>query len=169
MAGKPLFELSELVPKKVTGQRIITGSARLNGLLNIKVKRIPEAAIINGFKAAISRANSRIQIDLKAALDQALKSSVWSTRSGTADIFDSGELLSSGSVTVSENGITIAYDAPYAALVHYGGYIHPYGNTSAKVYLPPRPWVESVLNGGGPVPEFDFLKYYKEEIEAEFR
>lgn len=168
MAKKPLFELSDLIPAKVAGQRTITGTARLNGLLNIRVKRLPEAAIINGFKAAIFRANSRIQVDLKEALDQALKSSVWSTKNGSADIFDSGELLSSGSVSISESGITIAYDAPYATLVHYGGYIHPYGNTSARVYLPPRPWVESVLNGGGPVPEFDFPRYYKEEIEAEF-
>lgn len=168
MAGKPLFELSELVPKKVAGRRIITGSARLNGLLNIRVKRIPEAEILGAFKTAINRANSRIQVDLKAALDEALRSSVWPTNNGVSDIYDTGELLSSGSIEISQSGITIAYDAPYAALVHYGGYIYPYGNTSTKVYLPPRPWVESVLNGGGPVPEFDFLKYYKEEIEKEF-
>jgi hypothetical protein len=81
---------------------------------------------------------------------------------------DTGELMASGRVTLSENGITISYDAPYAALIHYGGYIHPYGNVNLRVFLPPRPWIESVMFGGGPVPQFDFVSYYTREIAKEF-
>jgi hypothetical protein len=44
-----------------------------------------------------------------------------------------------------------------------------YGNTEARVYLPPRKWVEAVMIGGGPVPKFDLKKYYREEILAAFR
>jgi len=146
----------------------IKASGSTNKLLNLKLKNFPRGQILAGFERAISRASSRIAIDLKAALDDALKSGVWSTPSGSADIFDTGELLSSGSVTVNQNGVTIAYDAPYAGLVHFGGYINVYGNANAKVYLPPRPWVDSVLNGNGPVQEFNFAVYYEQEINREF-
>ena len=48
----------------------------------------------------------------------------------------------------SGSEIIVSYSEPYAALIHYGGYILPYGNPNAdKVYIPPRPWVESTLKG----------------------
>jgi phage gpG-like protein len=138
-------------------------------MLQMRISSVSSTDFEFRLKAAISRATQRIAVDLKQALGDALRSGVWSTRTGAADIYETGELLTSGSVAVNENGLTIAYDAPYAALVHFGGYIHPYGNTSTKVYLPPRPWVQSVLNGGGPVPQFDFQQYYTQEITAAFR
>jgi hypothetical protein len=138
-------------------------------MLQMKVGSIPGSDFQERIQAAVSRASQRVATDLKRALDDALRSSVWSTGSGAVDIYETGELLASGSVIVDESGITIAYDAPYAALVHFGGYIHPYGNTSAKVYLPPRPWVQSVLSGGGPVAQFNFQQYYIQEIAAAFR
>ena len=117
---------------------------------------------------AVNAASVKIADDLKTELDNALRSPVWSTPSGRADIIDTGALLASGTVTATGNGVTIAYDAPYAALVHFGGYINPYGNASSRVYLPPRPWIESVLRGGGPVTRFDFESYYREAIAKEF-
>ena len=146
----------------------VSASASTKNILKISVKNIPSGQIIDGFKTAINRASLRIAVDLKLELDGALRSSVWRTPGGVSDIYDTGELLASGRVTVGSDGVTVSYDAPYAALVHYGGYINPYGNTSARVYLPPRPWVDSVLNGGGPVPAFDFASYYRQEIEQEF-
>lgn len=147
----------------------IQSSAKIRGPIRIGKAKMNEARILNGLQNAIKRASGRITVDLKAALDAALRAGVWSTPSGVADIYETGELLSSGSVTVGPTGVTVSYDAPYAALVHYGGYVHPYGNMSARVYLPPRPWLDSVVRGGGPVPEFDFKRYYLEEIRAEFR
>lgn len=146
----------------------ITATAKTDGLVKVSLARFPEAQIRAGFKAAIDRANVRIARDLKSALDEAILSPSWRTASGTGDIFETGELLESGTVTVSRSGVTIAYDAPYAALVHYGGYITPYGNTTEKVYLPPRPWVQSVLDGGNGIPAFNFARYYEEEIRREF-
>lgn len=156
----------DLAPSKLPK---IQSSAKIRGPIRIGKVKMNEARILNGLQNAIKRANARITVDLKAALDAALRAGVWSTPSGAADIYETGELLSSGSVTVGPTGVTVSYDAPYAALVHYGGYIHPYGNMSARVYLPPRPWLDSVVRGGGPVPEFDFKRYYLEEIGAEFR
>ena len=147
----------------------IQSSAKIKGPIRLGKVKMNEARILNGLQTAIGRANARIAVDLKVALDAALRAGVWSTPSGVGDIYETGELLSSGSVTVGPDGVTVSYDAPYAALVHYGGYIHPYGNMSARVYLPPRPWLDSVVRGGGPVPEFDFKRYYLEEIRSEFR
>lgn len=146
----------------------ISASCNTGDILRIKTVRIPEGEILSGLQRAINRASNKIAIDLKAALDDAMRSPVWPTSAGVADIFETGELMASGSVTVSKNGVTIAYDAPYAALVHYGGYINPYGRANTRVYLPPRPWVDAVLNGIGGIQEFDFATYYQREIEAEF-
>lgn len=165
--ARPAFTLGDLIPSKFT-RSTISGSASIKGLVNISVKNIPGDQILAGFERAINRASNRIKADMEIALRAAMLANAWKTPSGQADIYDTGELLSSGTVTVDSDGITISYDAPYAALVHYGGYINPYGNQSARVYLPPRPWVESVLNGGGPVPQFDIASYYEQEIRAEF-
>ena len=153
------------IPKKLT----VSATSSLGAMLQMRINSVSGIDFEARLEAAISRASQRIAADLKQALDDALRSSSWQTRTGSADIYETGELLTSGSVTVDQNGLTIAYDAPYAALVHFGGYIHPYGNLQARVYLPPRPWVQSVLNGGGPVPQFDFEQYYTQEIAAAFR
>lgn len=157
-------ELDLRIPKTT-----IKATGRIDKLLTIKSKGIPKERIMAGFRTAIDRASARITVDLKAALDTAIRSPIWSTTKGSADIYDTGELLESGRVTVGESGVTITYDAPYAALVHYGGYINPYGNTTEKVYLPARPWVESVLRGLNGIQAFDFVRYYEEEITNEFK
>lgn len=138
-------------------------------LVSFSMKRLPSDKIIAKIRQGINRANQRIMVDLKEALDSAIQSGVWAGLQGSADIYDTGALMQSGTVTMSGDGVTIAYSAPYAALVHYGGYLFPYGRTESRVYLPPRPWVDAVLNGNGPVPRFDFERYYREEIVASFK
>jgi hypothetical protein len=162
--AKPAYGISDLVPKPPRGIEV-QASARLDGLFRVKGFKIPEGQILDGFRQAINRASGRIAVDLKEALDGSIANDAW----GDGGLVDTGALRDSGSVTINENGLTIAYDAPYASLLHYGGYIHPYGNVNLRVYLPPRPWVESVLFGGGPVPVFDFARYYTEEIIKQFR
>lgn len=95
---------------------------------------------------------------LKLALDAALEAPVWAWNDGVRDIVDTGKLKSSGVVVVRPLELEVYYTAPYAMLVHNGGYIQPYGNPNARpLYLPPRPWIRSVLYGGGPVPRFDMM------------
>lgn len=102
---------------------------------------------------------------LENALRGALKSSVWSWSDGMRDIFDTGELANSGKVLIGSDGLTVAYAAPYAEIVHNGGYVHPYGNMRARpVYLPGRPWIRSVLYGEGPVPQFDFEGFFESKF-----
>ena len=157
-------DLTSRLPKKFS----IEGRCDIKGLLTIKVKRVPEAEILSRFTRAINKGSAQVAIDLKNALDQAIKSPAWTWINGQQDIYDTGQLMDSGTVSITQNGVIIAYSAPYATLVHYGGYINPYGSDRAAIYLPPRPWVDAVLNGGGPVPAFDFARRYQSAIEAEF-
>ncbi len=76
---------------------------------------------------------------------------------------DTGALMNSGSVAFHSNFINIDYStSPYAALVHYGGYIAPYGNVNIKkVYIPGRPWLEASLGiSPGPLGAFDWKEAY---------
>ena len=91
----------------------------------------------------------------------------WAWTDGARDIIDTGQLLSSASVELVDDGILIAYGTPYASIVHYGGYIAPYGNKNAeKVYLPGRPWVAAVLGeADGPLPAMDWVSVYKDAAQ----
>lgn len=76
---------------------------------------------------------------IRAALREAISS---------YQLIDTGRLINSGEVIFNGSQIEIRYDVPYANLIHYGGYIVPYGNRSARpVYIAPRPWVSDVLDG----------------------
>lgn len=100
--------------------------------------------------------------ELSMRLDESISASVWSWKGSSRDIIDSGALKESKKVIVVNNKIEVSYDQPYATLVHYGGYIYPYGNRNAqKVYIPGRPWVGSLLTGNGPIPKFDFELSFK--------
>lgn len=151
------------IPKRI----VLEGKLKLN--FNLELKKFPDRQILSAFKEGVNDATRRVVIDLKAALDEAMRSNTWRVPSGTGDIIDSGALLESGEVRAGPDGVEISYSAPYAALVHYGGYIFPYGNQSTRVYLPPRPWVDAVLRGDGPVKGFDLEKYYREEIARRFQ
>lgn len=121
------------------------------------IDAVDEEAILAEAKSQINAIMPKLATEVEAALTNALKSNVWSWKGGSRDIYDTGKLASSVTVTAKSDGIDVSYSAPYANIVHNGGYIQPYGNASARpVYLPPRPWVSSVLYGGGPVPQFDF-------------
>lgn len=105
---------------------------------------------------ALDRIPSYIVESLRPALDAAIDAS-WGWRTGSRDIVDTGALKNSLSITTSGGRISITYSVPYAGIVHYGGYIRPYGNPYAEpVYLPPRPWIGAVLGDAqGPVQPLD--------------
>lgn len=115
---------------------------------------------------AVKQANQMIANKLGEALDEAMMSTAWGSGK---DIIDTGKLKDSLVITTTSGGISLNYGAPYAALVHYGGYITPYGNQKLeKIYIPGRPWVDAVLRGGGPVPRFDFEEVYRQAIRSVF-
>lgn len=135
------------IPWRLSGER--TGPNDLKVLQPV-IEKFGEDAI----KAELQQ----ISAELKMALDAALDAPVWAWNGGARDIYDTGALKASGTVEIRGLEIIVRYSAPYATLVHNGGYIYPYGNKSAQpIFLPGRPWVRSVLYGGGPVPQFDFV------------
>jgi hypothetical protein len=101
---------------------------------------------------------------LEVLLDSAMASGIWGE---LGDIIDSGDLRDSLSVIIEGDDIGVSYDSPYANLIHYGGYIAPYGNTNIdKVYIPGRPWVESVFFGNGPVESINVPEIFEEAIRS---
>lgn len=103
---------------------------------------------------------------LGSALNEAMLSKGWGE---LGDIYDSGELMNSLQIDITDKGISIRYDVPYASLVYYGGYIVPYGNEAAdKVYIPPRPWIEAVLKGGYGIPAINMQEILDEAIASVF-
>lgn len=159
---------SQFVPRDLLKTPDIKISVNANFAIATKIK-------LTGYKpsdfgrdlnSAVKTANQLIASKLGAALDEAMASSAWGTGK---DIIDTGKLRDSLVITTTSGGISIKYTAPYAAIVHYGGYIVPYGNPSlSKIYIPGRPWVDSVMKGGGPVAAFDFESVYREAIRAVF-
>ena len=123
--------------------------------------------IKNTIDAEIKKALPIVAQKLGAALDIAMMSSAWNWSSGTRDIVDTGELMRSRSITIQGNTLIISYNVPYFGIVHFGGYIAPYGNEKAqKVYIPARPWITAVTQGNGPVPAFNFEEAYREALSA---
>lgn len=113
-----------------------------------KGKAAAEKAIFNGLRSGVIY----VQRDLKVALDKSIASQWTWYRGGSRDIIDTGRLKSSLNMTntVSNTKATIKgnYNTPYAAFVHYGGVMKPYGNrNAADVVIPARPWVKGVLTG----------------------
>ena len=83
------------------------------------------------------------------ALTEAISTAQWEAYDGTTvDIVDTGALRSSQKVQVQGNSLVITYDVPYANLVHFGGYVVPYGNSFAdRVFIPARPWTSIITDG----------------------
>lgn len=117
-----------------------------------------------------------VEKGLRSALDKSI-SSQWGWIEGSRDIIDTGKLKSSLQIKTIFNqtkvGFQIAYNTPYAAFVHYGGVIKPYGNpNAADVVIPGRPWVQAVFEGTNGQPKFDlrtpFDKGVSEVWSAQF-
>lgn len=167
--GKPYYKTTV---KGVGRKRQVRYSAskQISGFdVDIKLTGITAADLLTDLDEATAAATQIVAQRLGEALDQAMSLAVWGWNGGVRDIVDTGALRDSRQITVTGNRIDITYNLPYAGLVHYGGYILPYGNSNAsKVYVPGRPWLESVVLGGGPIPEFDYETIYAEAIEQAF-
>ena len=127
-------------------------------------------------QSAVDMASTKLQKALYASLE----SSVWAwprttlrvngeTAGTTRNIYDTGGLYASQKVRtshqVTQSKLTVTYNVPYAAFVHYGGVIQPYGNKNANsVLVPARPWVEAVLNGTHGQEKLDLGKFIRDKI-----
>ena len=127
------------------------------------------------FERQLRRGGETLALALKRAMDKNVTDMIWqwsytgspryrsydpdsfpseNNQEGLRDIVDTGKLLNSNRVkyAVSKTGLTIRMynNADYARFVHFGAYIHPWGNKqAAKVYLPARPWLYASINYTG--------------------
>ncbi len=159
------IEIGRKLDKKILDTRVnIKFQAR--GRFNFQEYELGIRDLPSDLRKAANKATDKIIADISSALDAAMSASIWNWPSGARDIIDTGALRDSLSIKKAGNGFTITYNQPYAAIVHYGGYIQPYGNPKAtKFYFPPRPWIDSVLNGSGPVPQFDFEGAFRKAFD----
>lgn len=113
--------------------------------------------------------------EIKQALTNAMNTKAYDWDYGDGDIVQTGALRDSVEVRADHESIIVTYSASssgdgtdYAAIVYYGGYIHPYGNPNVQIYMPARPWVKHVLVGGYPgvekFPLTDRYFYYFEKF-----
>ncbi len=159
------LKLSDIAPRSLSRPTRFSIETKSRVRANLKITKDPQKQILAALESTRILFESNITTRLIDTLDAAMASSIWQTIGGTGDIVDSGELKNSLEVRAERGKITIQYKEDYAMLVHHGGYIAPYGNLNVeKIYLPPRPWVHSVLYGGVPVTPVDFPAVYREAL-----
>ncbi len=132
---------------------------KYSAALEIQMPKINGTADTPKMKAAVNKAITKgaqkgatyVEQALKVALDKSM-SSAWPWIEGSRNIIDTGKLKSSLKIITkfaqTKVSFRIQYNTPYAAFVHYGGVIKPYGNqNAADVVIPARPWVRAILEG----------------------
>lgn len=118
------------------------------------------------------KASSYVEKNLRIALDKAM-TSMWTWTEGSRDIIDTGKLKNSLKLTAVFNQTKVSwqiqYRTPYAAFVHYGGVIKPYGNKNARdVLIPARPWIQAVMEGSYGQEKFDIKTPFDEGMAEAF-
>lgn len=161
-------------------------------VLSAKIK-LPKASIIapgqemtkkfkSNFVGSFQKAALGTEKSISYWLDEAMDTPSWSW-SGTTlrengesvgtprNIVDTGRLKSSKKVTTSFGSTqakwTVRYGTPYANLVHYGGYIAPYGRKGDTAYVPGRPWIKLVFKedaNEGDTDAYNFLAEMKSKM-----
>jgi len=159
MASDPIA-LIEAGLKKVESASFKSSGSIDRPKIRLKPGQLDVQGGLDELNNVVKRTIERVANDLELKLDAAMASTLWGE---LGDIIDSGDLRDSLSVVIQGDSVEISYDSPYANLVHYGGYIAPYGNKSIdKVYIPARPWVEAVFTGNGPVDSIDVPTIFDE-------
>lgn len=139
--------------------------------LEIKMPKVDGKVETKKMKQAVNRALTKgaqkgatlVEADLKVALNTSINTKWQWPYGAPRDIVDTGKLRDSLQIKTTflqtKVQFQVAYTAPYAAFVHYGGMIKPYGNKNARdVLIPGRPWVQAVFEGTNGQKKFDMLK-----------
>ena len=155
-------ELKRRVQEATSKQFDIELDMAPDNLMDMKIElEQPSENIAEYINKLFRDATPQVFAKLEAQLRANMKAAAWGWQDGARDIVDTGALMDSQNVAISGSTMTISYSSEYAAITHYGGYIYPYGNKNAeRVYLPARPWITATIQGGGPVPQFDFYQAY---------
>lgn len=165
MTNKLGLTAKDLGLDKFNGKKLTISGEIDTPSFTAKAKDVDARAAIDQIRKVQQETIQLSASKLEALLDSAMASGIWGE---LGDIVDSGDLRDSLSVIIEGDSVQISYDSPYANLIHYGGYIAPYGNTNIeKVYIPGRPWVESVFLGNGPVESINVPAIFDEAIRSQ--
>jgi len=148
------------------------------GAMNVEIK-IDDAKYKKNVRRAVSKgllkSTTYVSAQLREALNTAVESDIWNWPRDTErtyeivgsprDIIDTGRLRDSLVITEKfgqkKSTITVKYTTPYAALMHYGGMVQPYGNrNAATVSIPGRPWITATWEGTHGLVKPDFQESY---------
>ena len=126
-------------------------------------KKVPREKALAAFEAGKQAGMEELKMQTTFALFSSLRSTTWMWPNTTIrnngeivdsprNIVDTSALMFSQKVVLKEfkrkSQMKISYHVPYAAIVHYGGVIRPYGNRFANAAIyPARPWVQAILEG----------------------
>lgn len=179
MALGEFRKITELV-NRIQGQLDYLKSKESEDIIVYKISMLIEDVDYSDVKRFVEAFPDKAQIaheaalqivgrDLEKALKEAIGAAVWDWKGETRDIVDTGALRRTMKVIVEGSEMRCYSDREYAALVHYGGYFHPYGNPRIRLYYPARPWIEAVVLGGGPVDRFDFAASYQPRFARQLR
>lgn len=151
--------------------------------VNFKGPKKEVAKYRGKFVGAFQKAVFKTESNIGYWLDEAMDESTWNwkgttfrangtTVSSPRNIVDTGELKRSKKLSTkfgsTQATYTVKYTAPYAKLVHYGGYITPYGRGRNQVYIPGRPWIDLIFredSNFGDSDRFDFLGEIKDQMK----
>ena len=100
-----------------------------------------QAAVKAALSKGAQKGTTYVQKSLGTKLDQSITD---------VGAIDTGRLKNSLEIRAkfsqTKVGFSIIYKTPYAAFVHYGGVMRPYGNpNAATVTIPGRPWIDLAL------------------------
>ena len=160
---------------------------------NFKLEAQLDGSAVKALRKAAEAAMKTTAAELDGRFDDAISSAVWpwprSSKRGVGgstvgerakqwankgfntgtprSIVDSGELKQSKVFNVTGLKAEWAWTANYAAAVHEGARITPWGDPkNGTVTLPARPWTDAVLNGGTPasLPVYPFTDELSKNI-----
>lgn len=160
---------------------------------NFSISIETDQSLQKEFEKAAAAAMKAVAAELDGRFEDAISSSVWpwprsskrglggstvgarakawnqaSFNTGTPrSIVDSGELKQSKVFNLNGLEANWAWTANYAAAVHEGARIHPWGDPkNGTVSLPARPWTKAVLEGGtsANVPVYPFTDEIQKRI-----
>ena len=138
-----------------------------------------KAAFVKSFQSSAFKTERQIGY----WLDDAMENPTWNWQGGTTirkdgssassprNIVDTGKLKSSKKLTTKFGSTQVRYEvkytADYAGIIHWGGYITPYGRGGTTTYLPGRPWIQLVFRedaNEGDSEQYNFLADIKEQM-----
>lgn len=165
---------------------------------NFKVDITFDAGMDSKLQKVAEETMKEVAAELDGRFDDAISSAVWSwpgqSKRGlsgstvgerakawkaasfntgtTRSIVDSGELKQSKVYNLKGTTAEWVWTANYAAAVHEGARIHPWGDPkNGTVSLPGRPWTTAVLEGGtgAKVPVYNFTEEFTKRFTSKLK